>query len=62
MIYKCCDEKRKAAVLGNPDAERHRLPRGAGLRRPAAGARAADHPAGALPESGADDAHARATF
>ena len=29
MIYQCCDENRKAAVLGQPYLERHRLPRGA---------------------------------
>ena len=33
MIYACCNENRKAAVLGNPDAQRHRLSRGAGPRR-----------------------------
>ena len=32
MIYTCCNENRKAAVLGNPDAQRHRLSRGAGPR------------------------------
>ena len=59
MIYGCCDENRKAAVLGNPAIpQRHRLPRGAGPEVSfRAGQSAAADSAGLLPECAADDFH-----
>ena len=32
MIYSCCNEKRKSGGSRKPDAQRHRLSRGAGPR------------------------------
>ena len=44
VIYHCCNENRKAAVLGQPHPERHRLPRGVGPRCRTARFAAADDP------------------
>ena len=62
VIYSCCNENRKAAVLGNPALNGIDYLEVLDFDAAAARARAADHPAGPLPESGADDDHDRATF
>ena len=58
MIYNCCNEKRKAAVLGNPTLNGIDYLEVLGFDAEPLGLHAADDSAGALPEgrSGQPDA------